>query len=80
VTGDEKYIRRAAQAVDSFRAYLGLGCQGSCADPGSQPTSYSGIGDVNVADSPRIDDVESFWYAEVLKYLCVGSLARIAYH
>ncbi|KAI0729772.1 glycoside hydrolase [Fomitopsis betulina] len=57
VTGDIKYVERAAAAVDSFLEYL--------------PTTvaYAGINDVDATDSTFIDDMQSFWFAEVLKYL-----------
>ncbi|KZP11248.1 glycoside hydrolase family 47 protein [Athelia psychrophila] len=57
VTGDKKYLDRAVSAVKSIRTYL--------------PTTvaYTGINDVNAAASEKIDDMESFWFAEVLKYL-----------
>ena len=57
VTGDPKYVQRAADAVDSFLTYL--------------PTTvaYAGINDVDATDSTFIDDMQSFWFAEVLKYL-----------
>ncbi|KZT65305.1 glycoside hydrolase family 47 protein [Daedalea quercina L-15889] len=57
VTGDSKYVQRAADAVDSFLTYL--------------PTTvaYAGIDDVDATDSAFIDDMQSFWFAEVLKYL-----------
>ncbi|KAF9236657.1 glycoside hydrolase family 47 protein [Melanogaster broomeanus] len=56
-TGDTKYLDRAASAITSFQKYL--------------PTTvaYTGICDVNNIDSTKIDDMESFWFAEVLKYL-----------
>ncbi|KAG6865960.1 hypothetical protein C0991_010215 [Blastosporella zonata] len=62
VTGDPKYVARAASAVKSFNEYLSVN------------GAYSGIWDVNNANpdntaSDRIDDMESFWFAEVLKYL-----------
>jgi len=57
VTGDPKYLANAASAVKSFQQYL--------------PTTvaYTGIYDVNNRTSDKIDDMESFWFAEVLKYL-----------
>jgi len=57
VTGDTKYLDRAASAVASFREYL------------KTPTGFAGIYDVNDVSSPLIDVTESFWFAEVLKYL-----------
>jgi mannosyl-oligosaccharide alpha-1,2-mannosidase len=57
VTGNTKYLDRAAAAVDSFNKYL--------------PTTvaFAGINNVNSKTSTTIDDMESFWFAEVLKYL-----------
>jgi len=57
VTGDIKYLDRAASAIESFNKYL------------STNGAFSGIDDVNNAQSTRINDTESFWFAEVLKYL-----------
>ncbi|KDR80124.1 hypothetical protein GALMADRAFT_61912 [Galerina marginata CBS 339.88] len=59
VTGDTKYLQRAALAVKSFQTYL--------KDSGTG--GYAGRWDVNDVNSDWIDDTESFWYAEVLKYL-----------
>jgi mannosyl-oligosaccharide alpha-1,2-mannosidase len=60
VTGDTKYLDRAASAVASFNKYL--------------PTTvaFAGIDDVDNVNSQKIDDMESFWFAEVLKYLWVS--------
>ncbi|VDC02721.1 unnamed protein product [Peniophora sp. CBMAI 1063] len=58
VTGDQKYLDRAASAVASFNKYLKL-------DNGG----YTDISNVNQANSSRYDETESFWFAEVLKYL-----------
>jgi mannosyl-oligosaccharide alpha-1,2-mannosidase len=58
VTGDVKYLDRAASAIKSFQTYL------------KAPAGYAGIQDVNNPSAGQIDDTESFWYAEVLKYLC----------
>ncbi|KAI0035432.1 glycoside hydrolase family 47 protein [Vararia minispora EC-137] len=58
-TGDTKYLDRAAAAIDSFNKYLSVGSGGG----------YSGIGDVTSTNSGHFDETESFWYAEVLKYL-----------
>ncbi|KAF7338211.1 alpha-1,2-Mannosidase [Mycena venus] len=57
VTGDTKYLDNAARAIDSFNTYL--------------PTTvgFTGIDDVNNVNSTKVDDMESFWFAEVLKYL-----------
>ncbi|KAF8183135.1 glycoside hydrolase family 47 protein [Pholiota molesta] len=59
VTGDTKYIDRAAAAVKSFQTYLKV--------PGSN--GYAGLYNVNDLSADRVDDTESFWFAEVLKYL-----------
>lgn len=59
VTGDTKYIDRAAAAVKSFQTYLKV--------PGSN--GYAGLYNVNDPSADRVDDTESFWFAEVLKYL-----------
>ncbi|KNZ78348.1 Mannosyl-oligosaccharide alpha-1,2-mannosidase 1B [Termitomyces sp. J132] len=56
-TGDPKFIARAATALKSFTDYL------------SSKEAYSGLWDVNNKNSKRINDMESFWFAEVLKYL-----------
>ncbi|KDR80123.1 hypothetical protein GALMADRAFT_223020 [Galerina marginata CBS 339.88] len=57
VTGDSKYLDRAASAVASFNKFL------------KTPTGFAGLNDVNDANTTKIDDTESFWFAEVLKYL-----------
>ncbi|KAH8829477.1 glycoside hydrolase family 47 protein [Flagelloscypha sp. PMI_526] len=56
-TGDEKYLERAASFVDSINKYL----------PGA--VAFDAIWDVTNVNSDKIDDMESFWFAEVLKYL-----------
>ena len=57
-TGNVKYYERAAAAAESFATYL------------KTPTvAYAPIDDVDSTDSDFIDDMESFWFAEVLKYL-----------
>jgi mannosyl-oligosaccharide alpha-1,2-mannosidase len=58
VTGDEKYLGRAVAATESFRKYLKVPSGG-----------YAGLIDVNDPSKGMFDDTESFWYAEVLKYL-----------
>lgn len=57
VTGDSKYLDRAASAIASFNKFL------------KTPTGFVGLNDVNDIASTKIDDQESFWFAEVLKYL-----------
>jgi len=60
-TGDPKYYNRALAAVKSFNDYLIVGNGGA-----------AGLNDVNNIAAGRIDDTESFWFAEVLKYLYVS--------
>jgi len=60
VTGDTKYLDRAAAAVTSFEKYLKVQGTGG---------GYAGLYDVDNVKSEQVDDTESFWYAEVLKYL-----------
>ncbi|KAJ7829695.1 glycoside hydrolase family 47 protein [Mycena leptocephala] len=57
VTGDTKYLDRAASAIASFNKFL--------------PTTvaFAGLNNVNNPSAGLIDDMESFWFAEVLKYL-----------
>lgn len=62
VTGNPEYLNRARSAVQSFKTYL------------NTSTGFAGIQDVNNRNTGKIDDTESFWFAEVLKYLCVISL------
>ncbi|KAF7763520.1 CAZyme family GH47 [Agaricus bisporus var. burnettii] len=57
VTGDTKYLDRAASALRSFETYLAVN------------DAYAPILDVNDPNSMKIDDLESFWFAETLKYL-----------
>lgn len=59
-TGNTKYLDRAGSAISSFQKYL------------SAPVGFGGIWNVSdtvKSDDNFIDDTESFWYAEVLKYL-----------
>jgi mannosyl-oligosaccharide alpha-1,2-mannosidase len=57
VTGNQTYLDRARRAVASFNRSL------------STPTGFAGIYDVNNRSTKKIDETESFWFAEVLKYL-----------
>ncbi|KAI0044946.1 glycoside hydrolase family 47 protein, partial [Auriscalpium vulgare] len=60
VTGDTKYLDRAASAIASFNKFL------------KKPTGFVGLNDVNditTSTDNAIDETESFWFAEVLKYL-----------
>ena len=61
-TGDTKYLDRAASAVRSFNTFL------------KTPGGFACLNDVNNVTAPLLDAGESFWYAEVLKYLYVVSL------
>ncbi|KAI0631101.1 seven-hairpin glycosidase [Trametes polyzona] len=57
-TGDVKFYERAVAATNSFATFL------------KTPTvAFAPINDVDSTDSSFIDDMESFWFAEVLKYL-----------
>lgn len=58
VTGDTKYLDRAAFAVARFNEWL------ATPDGG-----FVGLVDVNNPGGDKVDDTESFWFAEVLKYL-----------
>ena len=58
-TGNTKYLDNAASAIESFQKYL------------PATVAYAGINDVNNVNSTKVDDMESFWFAEVLKYLYV---------
>ena len=51
------YLDRAHSAVESFNKYL------------STDTGFAGINDVNSRNTTKVDETESFWFAEVLKYL-----------
>ncbi|KAH9026210.1 seven-hairpin glycosidase [Lactarius pseudohatsudake] len=57
VTGNHTYLQRARSAIASFNRFLS-----------TQP-GFAGIYDVNDPKTPRVDETESFWFAEVLKYL-----------
>ena len=57
VTGNTTYLQRAQSAVASFNKYL------------YTPLGFVGLDDVNNATSAKINVTESFWFAEVLKYL-----------
>ncbi|KAJ6588148.1 glycoside hydrolase family 47 protein [Mycena capillaripes] len=57
VTGDTKYLDRAASAIDSFNKFL------------PATVAFAGLNNVNSVNGGLIDDMESFWFAEVLKYL-----------
>jgi mannosyl-oligosaccharide alpha-1,2-mannosidase len=57
VTGNQVYLERARSAIASFNIYL------------TTEAGFAGIYDVNDRNTRRIDQTESFWFAEVLKYL-----------
>ncbi len=57
VTGNPVYLERARSAIASFNTYL------------STETGFAGIHDVNSRNSTKTDGMESFWFAEALKYL-----------
>jgi len=58
-TGDVKYLDRASQVIQNINKYLSVN------------NTYAGIEDVSSANSNKINDMESFWFAETLKYLYV---------
>jgi mannosyl-oligosaccharide alpha-1,2-mannosidase len=62
VTGDTKYLDRAASAIDSFNKFL------------PATVAFASLNNVNSVNGGLIDDMESFWFAEVLKYLYVHRL------
>ncbi|KAJ7176363.1 glycoside hydrolase family 47 protein [Mycena crocata] len=57
VTGDTKYLERAASAIDAFNKTM------------RAPAGFAELNDVNNVDGSLIDNMESFWFAETLKYL-----------
>ncbi|KAJ7914446.1 glycoside hydrolase family 47 protein [Mycena leptocephala] len=57
VTGDTKYLDRAAGAIDAFNKFM------------PATVAFAGLNNVNSVNGGLIDDMESFWFAEVLKYL-----------
>ena len=59
VTGNTTYLDRAVSAIHSFKTYLQT----------PETSGFAGLNDVNDVNSDKIDDQESFWFAEVLKYL-----------
>ncbi|KAF9078695.1 glycoside hydrolase family 47 protein [Rhodocollybia butyracea] len=56
-TGDTKYLDNAVSFVDSIMQYL------------PAEVGYAGLDDVNSKNSAKDDNMPSFWFAEVLKYL-----------
>ena len=57
VTGDQKYLDRALSAAQSLEKFCKVN------------DAFAGINDVRVTNSPFIDDTQSFFFAEVMKYL-----------
>ena len=57
VTGNPVYLERARRSIASFNTYL------------STETGFAGILDVDNIGTGKVDQTESFWFAEVLKYL-----------
>lgn len=56
-TGNTTYLDRAASALAAFQTFLEV-------DGG-----YAGLNNVNCKACSKINDMPSFWFAEVLKYL-----------
>ena len=71
VTGDSKYLKRAEKAIESFQTYCKV-----------ENNGYAGLINVDDSSSSRqmIDDTESFWFSEVLKYLYVDFFFSREYH
>lgn len=59
VTGDTKYLDRAASAIESFNKYM--------TSPDFK--GYAALRNVDDENTEFVDHMESFWFAEVLKYL-----------
>jgi mannosyl-oligosaccharide alpha-1,2-mannosidase len=58
VTGNPVYLERARRSIASFNTYL------------STEAGFAGIYNVDSTRTwMKIDKTESFWFAEVLKYL-----------
>ncbi|KAH8829332.1 glycoside hydrolase family 47 protein [Flagelloscypha sp. PMI_526] len=63
-TGNTKYLDRAAQAIQSFNKWL------PASNFAANATGYGGLNDVlDPTGGGPVDDTESFWFAETLKYL-----------
>ncbi|KAL0569097.1 hypothetical protein V5O48_012873 [Marasmius crinis-equi] len=58
-TGDTKYLDRAASTIDNFNKYL----------VAEKTGGFAGLRDVNDPSKGMINNTESFWFAEVLKYM-----------
>ncbi|KAL0567696.1 hypothetical protein V5O48_014299, partial [Marasmius crinis-equi] len=58
-TGDPKYLDRAVSAVNSFKKFLVARKTGG----------FAGLNNTDDPSRGQIDNTESFWFAEVLKYL-----------
>ncbi|KAL0567695.1 hypothetical protein V5O48_014298 [Marasmius crinis-equi] len=58
-TGDTKYLDRAASAINSFNKFL----------VAKKTGGFAGLNNVDNPFQGKIDNTESFWFAEVLKYL-----------
>jgi mannosyl-oligosaccharide alpha-1,2-mannosidase len=59
VTGDTKYLDRAASVVKSIQEFTRA----------PETGAFAPINDVNAKNTTLMDDTQSFFYAEVLKYL-----------
>ncbi|KAJ8082826.1 hypothetical protein PM082_008682 [Marasmius tenuissimus] len=58
-TGDHRYLDRAASAIASFNKYL----------PAKKTGGFAGLNNVDDPSEGQMDLTQSFWFAEVLKYL-----------
>ena len=68
--GDEKYLDRALSAANSLNEFCKVN------------NAFAGINDVRRTNSAFIDDTQSFFFAEVIKYLCVTplSIVNVSFH
>jgi len=58
-TGNTTYLDRAWSAIQSFETFLNVGGN----------LGYAGLNDVNDVSGGLQDETQTFWFAEVLKYL-----------
>jgi mannosyl-oligosaccharide alpha-1,2-mannosidase len=65
-TGNITYYQRAQRAVQVFNSHVIIPNGGAV-----------GLIDVNNVTSALIDDTSSFWFAEVLKYLCALTIPQL---
>jgi mannosyl-oligosaccharide alpha-1,2-mannosidase len=66
-TGDTKYLDNAVSFIDSITQYL------------PAKVGYAGLNNVDSTNSAKDDNMPSFWFSEVLKYLYVMDLVLLFY-